>query len=128
MPDPIPTAVQASADVSAITAQLAAAEARALEAETRLAALQLSARTERVKSLFSTIGRDYSDAAAAPFLAMDDNAFSAAAEIAQFKAPAPPAHLFGAGPAPKGDTPSQPAKSLDPTAIYAARQAKHKEQ
>jgi hypothetical protein len=124
MPDTAPPAVQASADVSALQQELTDALKRAEEAETKLAALQLAARTEKVKALFAAIGRDYSDTDAAPFLAMDDAAFSAAAEIAQFKAPAPPAHLFGAGPTPTGDT---KAPSLNPADIFAARRAKSKE-
>lgn len=117
----MPPEVTPAADVAALTAQLAAAEARAQEAETKLAALQLSARTDKVKALFSAIGREYSEAEAAPFLQMDEAAFSAAAQLAQFKAPAPPAHLFGTGPTPKGE--SKEDRMPTDAEIYAARRA-----
>lgn len=123
MPTEVTPAAQASTDASAINEQLAAAIKRAEEAETKLAALQLSARTDKVKALFSAIGREYSEADAAPFLQMDEVAFSAAAQLAQFKAPAPPAHLFGAGPIPKGESKEQPADDLNPVSIFAARRA-----
>lgn len=92
-----PTNTPGAADIAALTEQLAAANRRADEAEQRLAAVQLSARTEAVKGLFAALGQTYTDEAAKPFLSMDEAAFSAASALARAAkpaAPTPPPHLF----------------------------------
>lgn len=58
---------------------LAAAERRATDAEGALSAVKREARMGAVKDLFQAIGREFSDAAAKPYLGMDDATFSAVA-------------------------------------------------
>lgn len=120
-------AASASEGVAALTEQLAAATRRAEEAEQKLAAVQLSARTEAVKSLFSALGQTYSEEAAKPFLSMDEAAFSAAAALskaAKPAAPTPPPHLFQQQAVGNPDASQPQAPTLDPAAIYAARRPK----
>lgn len=120
-------AASASADVAALTEQLAAVTRRAEEAEQKLAAVQLSARTEAVKGLFAALGQTYTDEAAKPFIAMDEHAFSAAAALARAAkpaAPTPPPHLFQQQAVGNPDGQQSQAPSLDPAAIYAARRPK----
>lgn len=108
-----------------------AANARATAAETALADMRKQTRMSQVKGLFSAIGREYSDEAAAPYLGMDETTFAAvAADLGKAKPAAPagdaPAHLFSAhatnGTAQGSQDGADAEKfELSPIAIYAQR-------
>jgi len=73
--------------VASLQASVQAAEQRATEAEARaetaeqaLSDHKTQTRMSAVRELFSAIGEEYSDEAAAPYLAMDDTAFSAVSD------------------------------------------------
>jgi hypothetical protein len=85
------------AKLSALEADLKAANARADTAETKLAEQAKSARLSAVKEMFSATGREYTEAAAKPYMAMDDEMFSAVAADLKASKPAEPSdHLFSA--------------------------------
>lgn len=67
------------AQASAATAELAARTAERDTARAELAAVQTAARTEAVRALFRDTGREFTDAAAAPYLALPADAFAALA-------------------------------------------------
>lgn len=79
------TGLQASAD---------AATARADAAEAALADQQRAARVEQVRALFAATGREYSDEAAAPYIAMDATLFAAVSADMKAIKPAAPESLF----------------------------------
>lgn len=101
-----------------------AANDRADAAEAAVAGIRASARLADIKALFSKIGREFSDEAAAPFASMTDEQFAATSDALMAAIPQPPSHLFSEQ-ATQGAAPV--AQLLDPTAIYAARQAGNKE-
>lgn len=110
---------------AALQASLDAAEQRAVAAETQLETQRKAARMSAVQSLFSALGREMSDAAAAPYLAMDEATFSAVAADLKAAKPTAPAHLFSAqataGVEP--DAPQVPAINLNQ--IYSKRMNAH---
>lgn len=109
--------------VQTLTAQLAESTARAEQAEAQLAAQSRETRLAAVKELFSSIGRAFSDEAAAPYLDLSAMAFDVISADLRAAKPKAPAHLFSQQT--QGD-PSQgkPDVTLNPSAIYAARGAK----
>lgn len=120
-----------TARIAALEEQLATAQnairtanERADAAEAALSEMRASARTEQVKSLFSAIGRAFTEADAAPFLSMTDEQFAATDSVLRESAPKHSPHLFS-DQATNGATPGAPA--LDPETIYAARQPGGKE-
>lgn len=106
--------------VAELTAKLAAADARADAAETALATHKSTARLAAVKSLFESTGLEFSDAKAAPYLAMDETAFAAVSEALQSTRPAPDPSLFEAT-ATHGKPATPPPVTLSAADIYAAR-------
>ena len=56
--------------------------------------IQLSQRTDQVKTLFSDIGREYSEDAVKPYIAMDDEMFSAIAKDMRESKPEPNKDFF----------------------------------
>lgn len=79
---------------------------------------QMSVRKEAVKTLFAAIGREFTDAAAAPYLAMPADQFAAVSSDMQAARPAPaaPANLFSE------QATGGAASSTDPNAIALAAQ------
>ena len=107
------------AQVENLTAQLAAANARADTAETALADSRKTARLSAVKALFSVLDREYDDAKAAPYLEMNDAVFAAVSADLQAAKPAIDASLFQQS-AKNGKAPdTQP--QLNISEIYAMR-------
>lgn len=82
------------ARIDALQASLAEAQQAALDAEAKLSAFQSEARKDRVKALFSELGREYSEDKARPYLEMSDTAFAAVAEDLKAAKPKLPAGLF----------------------------------
>lgn len=122
MPDD--NVVELNKQVAKLSADLAAANARADAAEGEVRAAKLSARTDKVKALFATMGREATPESMAPYVAMEESQFSAvsadlsaAAKAAAPAAPQPPAHLFGTTVPPAGNP------GRDPLAIAAAASA-----
>jgi hypothetical protein len=74
--------------------RIAAAEARATNAEAALAEVQMASRREAVTALFREIGRDYTDEAAAPYMGLTLEVFAAVAADLRAARPAAPGHLF----------------------------------
>jgi hypothetical protein len=97
-----------------------AAEARATAAESQLATIQQDARATAVKALFSAVGREYTEAAAKPYIDMPEALFASVAADMRAIKPAAPDHLFSAhaiaGEASQGSDPE-----LDANKIFAAR-------
>lgn len=110
--------------ITALEAELASAQAatttaneRAESAEAALTGIKASARAAEVKTLFTAIGREFSEEAAAPFASMTDEQFAATAEMLKASAPQAPAHLFTEQATAGNGTPNP----LDHSAIYDAR-------
>lgn len=84
--------------VAKLSADLAAANARAEAAEGKEREARLSARKDKVTALFAAIGREVKDEAIAPYLALDEAQFAAVSAdltaAAAAKIPAAPGHLF----------------------------------
>jgi hypothetical protein len=99
-----------------------AAEDRATAAETQLASIQQEARASAVKALFSAVGREYTEAAAKPYIDMPDALFASVAADMRAIKPTAPDHLFSAH-ATEGTSPSNQEKEpeLDANKIFAAR-------
>lgn len=110
------------AQVADLRAALDAAQAAQAQAETTAAEVQLAARTAAVQALFTDLNRAYSEAAAAPYLSLPEDAWIAIAADLRTAKPTPPAHLFREQ-ASGAPVPSAPRPTLDTTAIYAARRA-----
>ncbi len=108
-------------DLSTAKAAITAANERADAAEAALAGIKASARVEQVKTLFAALGRTYDEAAAKPYLQIDDEAFATVAADLKAAAPKPAPHLFG-DTATDGAHPE--AATLDFSAIYDARKRK----
>lgn len=107
------------AQVENLTAQLAAANARADTAESALADSRKTARLSAVKALFSALDREYDDAKAAPYLEMSDAIFAAVSADLQAAKPARDESLFQQS-AKSGKAPdTQP--QLNISEIYAMR-------
>ncbi len=107
------------AQVENLTAQLAAANARADTAESALADSRKTARLSAVKALFSALDREYDDAKAAPYLEMSDAVFAAVSADLQAAKPARDESLFQQS-AKNGKAPdTQP--QLNISEIYAMR-------
>ena len=107
------------AQVENLTAQLAAANARADTAETALADSRKTARLSAVKALFSVLDREYDDAKAAPYLEMNDAVFAAVSADLQAAKPTRDESLFQQS-AKSGKAPdAQP--QLNISEIYAMR-------
>lgn len=107
------------AQVESLTAQLAAANARADTAESALADSRKTARLSAVKALFSALGREYDDAKAVPYLEMSDAVFAAVSADMQAAKPARDESLFQQS-AKSGKAPdAQP--QLNISEIYAMR-------
>lgn len=81
-------AAELKASLDAANTQIEALTARAEAAETALREHQFATRTDAVKTLFSDLGRQFSDADAKPYLEMSGEAFDAVARDlrAQFAA------------------------------------------
>jgi phage head maturation protease len=62
--------------LSAAQAELSAEKAQREAAESQIQEIQAAARLEAVKSLFVELGREFSDAAAQPYLGLPDSAFA----------------------------------------------------
>jgi hypothetical protein len=110
------------AQVSALTVERDTARAAQTAAETTLAAVQLSARTAAVQTLFRDLGRPVTDASTAHYLSLSDDAFTAVAADLRALKPQASAHLFHEQ-ATGEPAPGAAAPNLDLTAIYAARRA-----
>lgn len=95
-PTPESTAAQAAlaARITALESDNKALLARAEAAEKDLAAVRREARIVEVKALFSATGREFSEAAAAPYVALAAEAFKAIAADLAALAKAAPEHLF----------------------------------
>lgn len=106
--------------VAELTAKFAAEKTRADTAETALATHKSTARLAAVKALFESTGLEFSDAKAAPYLAMDETAFAAVSEALQSTRPAPDPSLFEAT-ATHGKPATPPPVTLSAADIYAAR-------
>ena len=106
--------------VAELTAKFAAEKTRADAAETALATHKSTARLAAVKALFESTGLEFSDAKAAPYLAMDETAFAAVSEALQSTRPAPDPSLFEAT-ATHGKPATPPPVTLSAADIYAAR-------
>lgn len=95
-----PTVETLAADLAALQERFAAQGLELTAANDRLAAHDRAERSGQVRELFSATGMEFSDDAAAPFLAMDGATFSATRDAMKAahkpKAPAAPAgaHLF----------------------------------
>lgn len=110
------------AQIADLSTQLHAAEAARAAAEQSLADTHLSARRAQVQALFSELGRECTDAAAAPYLALTAEAFAAIAADLRAAKPKAPAHLFGEQAT--GDPAAGAPVTLNTQAIYAQRQAR----
>lgn len=111
------------AQVETLTAQLAAANSRADIAESALADSRKTARLSAVKTLFSTLNREYDDAKAAPYLEMSDAVFAAVSADLQAAKPVRDESLFQQS-AKNGKAPdTQP--QLNISEIYAMRAKKN---
>jgi len=111
-------ALQASLD--AANERASAAEARAQAAEDAVQQVKKDQRMSAVRELFSAIGKDYSDEAAAPYAAMDDAAFAAVSEQMKALAHKAPEELFSAQ-AESGRNPNAADDEvIDYRAIYAS--------
>lgn len=124
MPDPNPD-LQARVDalqaqVTDLSTQLQAATERATSAEKALADERTAARTFAVRQLFAELGREATDEAIKPYVALSAEAFDAVARDLRAMKPRAGEHLFqehATGEA--GATP--PAKLLSASEIYAQR-------
>ena len=114
------TALEASLKASQDAA--GAAEARATEAESALATIKRDARASAVKDLFSAVGREYTEAAATPYMDMPEALFASVAADMRAIKPAAPDHLFSAH-ATAGTTQTNEGAEpdLDTSKIFAAR-------
>jgi hypothetical protein len=110
---------QLSAQVTDLTAQLAAATGRATAAEQALADHTRAARLSAVTQTFATLGRTVGESDASVYLALDEAAWERVRADLLAAKPAAPEHLFSeqATGEPGGNAP--PAISL--SAIYAKR-------
>lgn len=99
--------------------QLDAANQRAETAEAALSDIKASARDADIRSLFSDIGKEYSDEAAKPYVGMSAKQFGAVAAQLREATPTPPANLFTEQATQGAEPESNP---LDFSAIYKARQ------
>lgn len=108
-----------SAQVAELKTQIEAANARATAAETALADYRKTTRLAAVKTLFSTIGREWDEAKASPYLNMSDEVFEAVSLDLQAHKPAADPELFQAT-ATSGKNPA-PVIELSAQKIYAAR-------
>lgn len=107
--------------IAELKAQLSAANERANAAETALAESRKTSRLGAVKTLFETLGHEWDDAKAAPYLDMSDAAFAAVSADLRDARPAPDPSLFTAvathGKTADGETPVK----LSATDVYAER-------
>ena len=84
------------AKFAALEVEKAAEKARADDAESKMTEFSAAAKKEQVEALFSDIGKDYTDADAAPYLAMSSEQISAIkGQFSAFKANLPD-YLFNA--------------------------------
>lgn len=104
--------------IAALTAERDAAQARVAELEWQVATLsatvagmQQTARLSAVRALFSDLGREFSDAAAAPYVALSAESFDAIAADMRATRPTLPAHLTRPA-AGNGDPATPPPNSL----------------
>lgn len=111
--------------MSAVQAERDEAVQRAETAEQAMAAAAKDARMSAIKDLFSAVGLEFSDAAAEPYVQMDNATFSAVTDqMKNLAADSQNGHLFsdqadrqtGAG-----SGTGAPAAAIDTNAIYAAR-------
>lgn len=108
------------AKIDALMADVDQHKARADAAEAALNDTKLAARTSEVKALFDTLGREYTEAAAAHYMSLEDEAFAAiAADLKQAK-PRANDSLFNEQAT--GD-PTRKAKTLSAESIYENRRA-----
>jgi hypothetical protein len=108
------------AKIEALTADLDQHKARADAAEAALNDTKLAARTSEVKALFDELGREFTEAAAAHYMALEDEAFAAiSADLKQAK---PRANEILFSEQATGD-PTGKARTLSAESIYEKRRA-----
>jgi hypothetical protein len=107
-------------EAKALQDKVAMLETENTQLKTEFAAAQKMAREVEIKSLFTALGREYSEATAAPYLSFSAEQFKtiSADLIAQKGEQKPnlPAHLFGTQAADGADKPNEPA--INTSAIY----------
>jgi hypothetical protein len=117
MPEPNPL----QAELDAAKANIAALQAENETLRANFAAAQKSQREADIKALFTALGREYSDADAAPYYSFSAEQFAAVAKELKALKPNPPGYLFRA----EGHDPDkgrgETGKTIDFNAIYAAR-------
>ena len=118
MPDPNLDALQAQ--VTDLAAQLSAATDRAAAAEKALADERAAARTFAVKQLFADLGREPTDEAIAPYVALSSEAFAVVSRDLLALKPKPSEHLFHEQATGEIAAPTL-AKQLSVADIYAQR-------
>jgi len=120
-----PTVEDLQSQITMMKASVEAAETARQVAVSQLETSRKEIRKGAVQALFSTIGREFSEAAALPYLGMDDLTFSAIAADLKAVRPTANPNLFKAE-AENGKDPGANGEefSLDPSKIYAARRAK----
>ena len=125
--DPNPTQAELAdlqTQVDDLTAKLAAAEAKAVTAEAQLAADRAAARKLAVEQMFADIGREWTDANAAPYLEMSADAFAVVAADVRSRKPAPPDNLFQeTATGTPGEDSTPPAAKLSAVGIYNKRRS-----
>ncbi len=113
-------------EAKALQDKIAMLETENVQFKADAEAAKKSARDAEVKSLFTALGREYSEATAAPYLSFNAEQFKtiSADLIAQKGEQKPnlPAHLFGAQATDGTDKPTTPA--FDTSAIYAQMNAR----
>ena len=118
-----------AAGLQAATDAATAAESRATAAESALAAVKRDTRMSAVREMFASTGRQFTDAAAKPYLDMGDEMFSAVAADMVATTSTAPGHLFSEH-ATSGANHEKPdtgeAFALNPTAIYDAINRRNK--
>ena len=109
---------QLSAQVQTLTTERDTAVTERDTARTELNNVQMSTRKDAVKTLFTAIGREFTDDAAKPYLAMPADQFAAVSADLQAARPAPnlPANLFNE------QATGGAVQSTDPNAIVLAAQ------
>lgn len=124
--NPMPDAPDHQARIDALTAQVAdltsaldAAKTDAATAQQALADHQLSARKHEVQALFSELGRELTEASAAHYLSLSEDAFASIVTDLRAGKLLAPAHLFSEQA--NGEPGQSIAPTLNTTKIYANR-------